>query len=199
MLNLKEVGSLISFISIFTANSNSIISQDSPYLIDTFVDCHNDYGFEGRFKFLDNKAEAYWHLESDNVYFEYYFPSSYWVGIAASNQYIQDIFNFCVDCHKQNQDISHCLSQCLGNNYFIATSKGDNDPSLPWNILEFQIHDNKKNQFDQYQVPSALHSVWGVKGRHNASYNVCIICRRNALYRSFFFFFLSLHHRLFNK
>ena len=141
---VQSVASLTAFIATVSSQSTPSSSQES-YLIDTIVDCHNDYAYEGRFKFLDNKAEAYWHLESDNVYFEYYFPSACWTGIAASNQYIDDKFNFCVDCYKQNQDVSHCFSQCLGNNYFIATSRGD-DPNIPWNVLEFQLNDHNENQ-----------------------------------------------------
>lgn len=149
------------------------VQSSLSYLINTNIECETDIAYEGRFKFLNNKAEAYWHLEKDNVYFEYYFPSTNWIGIAASNQYINNKDNFCVDCYHQNQDVSHCLSQCLGDNYFIATSKGDNDPNISWNILEFKLNDNNnKNQYDQFQIANKLQSVWGIKGRQNSNYNV---------------------------
>eukprot|EP01084_Bolivina_argentea_P202412 345856_1 len=150
-----------------------LVSDTSLINSNNNVDCYNDYAFEGSFQFLDNKGEAYWHLESDNVYFEYYFPASYWIGIAASNQYVNNEYNYCVDCvQAQNEDISHCLSQCVGNNMFVATSKGDNDPELEWNVLEFQTENNGHNTFSQYQISSRLHSVWGIKGRDNASFHL---------------------------
>lgn len=121
------------------------------FLIDSVVECSSDYAFEGRFRFLDNQAEAYWHLESDNVYFEYYAPSSHWTGIGASNQFIQNEFNHCTDCFRKNSAVQ-CLAQCVGDNQFVITSQGDTDPRVPWHLLELQTNNIGKNEFNQYQV-----------------------------------------------
>ena len=163
--------SLISGVLLY---STALIQTHSTF-INTVVDCHNDYAYEGRFTFLHGKAEAFWHLEADNVYFEYYFPAACWIGIAASNQFINNKYNYCTDCYKANKDITHCLAQCVGDNMFVATSKGDTDPESSWHLIEFQTNNNGQNVFNQYQIASKLYSVWGVKGRENASFNVCHI------------------------
>ena len=168
---LSAVSSTLALLTMFRTEATQ---PTDSHLINTVVDCRGDYAYEGRFRFLENKGEAYWHLESDRGYFEYYFPSSCWVGIAASNQFVGDEYYHCVDCYHRNQGVGHCLAQCVGDNVFVATSKGDDDPDLAWHILEFAVEDKGGGEFNQFQIAPELSAVWGLKGTENASFHVCL-------------------------
>ena len=120
---------------------------------------------EGRFLFLGNLAEAYFHMTSGFVYFEYWFPSAWWTGIAASDQIISDVPNNCLDCYfenggNQNGLIANCLDECVGNNLFEITAEGDPDPQLSWEVIEaILVNTLNDSQFDQYQLPSILNEL----------------------------------------
>ena len=120
--------------------------------------CESPVGLEGRFKFLGNTAEAWFHVESGWAYFEYLFPAISWTGIGASNQTISDIATPCLDCYfTPGNDVDDCLSECLTDNIFVITGEDDpnSDAIETWQTIEIPIENNlDPNDFAQFPLAS---------------------------------------------
>ena len=137
----------------------SNVSSYDGYVLNGSLSCQSNYGLEGRFRFLGNTAEAYWHVESGFVYFEYLFPSIVWTGFGASNQSIPSPTS-CLSCYfSNNNEVSSCLDECLTGQTFVITGEGDpnSDALLTWNTIETIITNNgNSSSSSQFPLPLTL-------------------------------------------
>eukprot|EP00485_Elphidium_margaritaceum_P008447 CAMPEP_0202695886 /NCGR_PEP_ID=MMETSP1385-20130828/9334_1 /ASSEMBLY_ACC=CAM_ASM_000861 /TAXON_ID=933848 /ORGANISM="Elphidium margaritaceum" /LENGTH=1763 /DNA_ID=CAMNT_0049351965 /DNA_START=212 /DNA_END=5500 /DNA_ORIENTATION=+ len=97
--------------------------------------CESFPAYEGWFRFLENRAEAYFLAQDGFLYFEYYFPQFMFTAIAVSNQTNNGGNTGCLTCYDlddPDRDVQACLSECCGGNEFVIT--GMSDPTQ--NIIE---------------------------------------------------------------
>ena len=118
--------------------------------------CVSFPAFDGWFRFLGNKAEAYYLVQNGFIYFEYYFPQYMFTAISVSNQTNNGYNTGCLDCYDYkdpNANPINCLSECVGNNEFVITGQSDptQDPLERWKIWEIDFTDSSMFLFLSYK------------------------------------------------